>query len=151
MSQRQAPETYRELLQLLIEFLKEQEDETPQEVDEYLRTAGYDPEELVTRMQLQIRQALDKSPLNWRNQFAQIQTERKRLSDLTPMLNGDITQMKVEINRLLGLLGTNAKLALHHRKLNLDEMDETDLAQLRGELEYQLAQRHNSSRNAKDQ
>lgn len=150
MSQRKAPETYRELLRLLIEFLTELEDETPEEVDEYLRNAGYDPDELVARMRLRIQHAMDESPINWRNQSAQIQKERKRLSDLTPMLSGDIAQIKVEINRLFGLLGTNPKLALHHRKLNLDEMSEADLAQLRGELEYQLSQRRNSSHNADD-
>lgn len=150
MSQQHAPETYRQLLQLLIKLLTEPEDETTDDVNEYLRDAGYDPDKVAARLQLRIRQALDTSPLNWRNKSAQIQTERKRLHDIAPMLSGDITQLKGEISRLLGLLGNNSALALHHRKLNLDDMTEEDLAQLCRELEYQLAH-HKSRHDAEDQ
>lgn len=42
--------------------------ETDAEIDAYLRSVGYDPDELVARMRERIGRALDKSPLNLRNQ-----------------------------------------------------------------------------------
>ncbi|MCK5601616.1 hypothetical protein KAR91_07105 [Candidatus Pacearchaeota archaeon] len=42
-------------------------DETPEEVNQYLRDAGYDPDVLVARMRKRMRKALDKSPLNPKN------------------------------------------------------------------------------------
>lgn len=51
---------YRQRLMALIELLNEPADETPEEVDAYLREAGYDPDELVARMQARIRALLDK-------------------------------------------------------------------------------------------
>ena len=41
--------------------------ETPEEVDKYLRDAGYDPDALAARMQKRIRKMLDESPLNPKN------------------------------------------------------------------------------------
>lgn len=46
--------TKRELLARLADLIMECEPETPEEVDEYLRDAGYDPDELVTQMRQRI-------------------------------------------------------------------------------------------------
>ena len=42
-------------------------DETPAEVDAYLRAAGYDPEALSKRLRKVIKKAMDESPLNPKN------------------------------------------------------------------------------------
>lgn len=143
MSQNNTPETYRELLRLLIEFITEPEDETPEEADAYLRDSGYDPDALVTRMQQRMKKALDTSPLNWRNQTESIQEERNRLTRLTDALSGNVDQLRAEINTLLR--SSSAQLALHHRNLNVDDMSETDLAQLVAELRFQLSEQQKSS------
>lgn len=143
MSQNKNPETYRELLRLLIEFATEPEDETPEEAATYLRDSGYDPDALVVRMQQRMKKAIDTSPLNWRNQGKTIQQERNALSRLTKALGGNIDQLKIEISTLLQ--SSKAQLALYHRNLDLDSMSENDLIQLRAELEYQLGRRQNVS------
>lgn len=143
MSQNNTPETYRELLRLLIEFITEPEDEPPEEADAYLRDSGYDPDALVTRMQQRMKKALDTSPLNWRNQTENIQKERNRLTRLTDALSGNVDQLRAEINTLLR--SSSAQLALHHRNLNVDDMSETDLAQLLAELRFQLSEQQKSS------
>lgn len=43
-------------------------DETPEEVDQYLRDAGYDPDVLVARMRKRMKVAMDASPFNPKNQ-----------------------------------------------------------------------------------
>ena len=58
MSHRRKP-TYKDLVQSLAKLLTESEDETPEEVDENLRNAGYDPDELVVRMRQRIKQMID--------------------------------------------------------------------------------------------
>lgn len=42
--------------------------DTPEEVDQYLRANGYDPDEMIARMRPRIQKALDESPLNPKNQ-----------------------------------------------------------------------------------
>ncbi len=42
--------------------------ETPEEVDQCLRDAGYDPDALVARMRKRMKVAMDASPLNPKNQ-----------------------------------------------------------------------------------
>lgn len=143
MSHYNAPETYRELLQLLLEFLTEPEDDTPEEVNAYLREAGYNPDDLVTRMRQRMKTAMDASPHNWRNQTGKIQEERNTLDQFTHDLSGTLDQLKAQINTLLNT--SRAQLVVHHRNLNLDDMTEADLAQLLGELRFQLSQRRNSS------
>jgi hypothetical protein len=48
---------------------KDMLESTPEEVDQYLRDAGYDPDALVERMRKRMRKALDESPLNPNNQI----------------------------------------------------------------------------------
>ena len=45
--------------------------ETPEEVDQYLRDAGYDPEALAQRLRKMIQKALDESPMNPKNKGLQ--------------------------------------------------------------------------------
>ncbi|KAB2902185.1 MAG: hypothetical protein F9K27_17570 [Anaerolineae bacterium] len=143
MSHDNSPETYRELLRLLVEFLAESGEETPDEVDEYLRDAGYIPDDLVMRMRQRMKKAMDASPLNWRNQTERIQQERDTLSRFRETLSGSVDQLKIEINTLLH--SSQARLSVHHRNLNLDEMTEDDLAQLLAELQFQLSERRKAS------
>ena len=56
------PETYKERVKLLFELLSETEDETPEEIDQYLREAGYDPDALAGRLRKKIRKTIDESP-----------------------------------------------------------------------------------------
>ena len=49
-------------------MLTEPVDETPEEVDQYLRDAGYDPDAMVTRIRQKMKVAMDASPLNPKNQ-----------------------------------------------------------------------------------
>lgn len=149
MGQRKSPETYRELLELLIEFLKEIEEETPDEVDTYLHEAGYDPDDVVDRLRKRMKKAIDSSPLNWRNKTEQIQIDRSRLGEFTGIVGGNIEQLMAEIKKLLSSSGASS-LALHHRKQNLTDMSEADLAQLLGELKYQLSKRQDSNGEVED-
>ncbi len=71
MTENKSPGTYKELLKSLLELLTESIDETPEEVDQYLRDAGYDPDALVARMRKRIKVAMDASPLNPKSQKEQ--------------------------------------------------------------------------------
>lgn len=143
MNQPNTQKTYRELLEVLIELLSETEDESIEAVDIYLKNAGYDPDELVSRMRKRMKKAMDDSPLNWRNQSNQIQQNRNRLNSLKETVNGSIEEIKSEIKKLLDNSGQ--KLALHHRNLDLNKLDENDLDQLLTELKFQLQQQRDSS------
>ena len=68
MSENKSPGTYKESLRALFELLTEPVDETPEEVDQYLRDAGYDPDAMVARIRQRMKVAIDASPLNPKNQ-----------------------------------------------------------------------------------
>ncbi len=53
--------------------------ETPEEVDTYLRAAGYDPEALDKRLRKVIKKAMDESPLHPKNKPKETQHHERIL------------------------------------------------------------------------
>jgi hypothetical protein len=52
--------TAREILDALVDIWDDMGPDTPEEVDEYLREAGYDPDELGRKLERVARGAMDK-------------------------------------------------------------------------------------------
>ena len=143
MSEKKHPQSFTELVRLLAQFIRDDEPESDEELHERIRDMGHEPNELATKMRARLNQAIDESPLNWRNQSDRIQRERDVLGRFNETLSGSIDQLKAEITALLR--SSQARLAVHHRNLDLDEMTEADLAQLLAELKFQLSEHQESS------
>ena len=58
--------TKRELLARLTDLIMECEPETPEEVDAYLRDAGYDPDELGARIRKRVDELIVKYEKEWK-------------------------------------------------------------------------------------
>jgi len=50
----------REILDALVDIWDDMEPETPEEIDEFLREAGYDPDEVGRKFERVAREAMDK-------------------------------------------------------------------------------------------
>ncbi len=81
MKQRRSIETHEYLVRAIAVLFDEIELETSEEIEASLRDAGYDPDEIGTRMKAAAEQALVSSPLNWRSRAQQeLEEERARLA-----------------------------------------------------------------------
>ncbi len=137
MKERKPPRTDEELIQILADLFDEVEPEGPEEIDEALREFGYDPEALATRMRQVAEQAMKKSPLNWRNQAAMLETERARLAVHAPKIRANREDMLASIGQLFARLDESQAQAVAYR--NLENASDEDLASLLAELEYLVA------------
>ena len=140
MSKRKPLETEEELEEALDKLFDEiPPPETPEEVDETLREAGYDPEAIAAQMKAFAEQALANSPLNWRNRAPQeIEAGRSRLAEFlsnTPKNRDDLVQA---IRQQLSQLGGQAAYA--HRNLELETASDEDLAGWLADLQYLASQ-----------
>ena len=137
MRKRQPPTNNEELLDALADLFDAVEPSAPEEVDEVLREAGHDPDEVAMKMKAIAERALAKSPMNWRN-VARRETdeERARLDGFKPELPGSRTDLITAIRKLLASLQIDQRrlAAAHHR--NFEEVTDEDLASLFVELSY---------------
>ncbi len=145
MKKRKPLETDIELAQALDKLFDEISlPETPEDIDAFLREAGYDPDEVATNMQLNVEQALANSPLNWRNREQTLQ-EEKHKSDATPLTS---LPTKAELLQTLQQLFTRQpELATHFR--NFETMSANDLADLVKDIEYLSSQQNKEGENQK--
>ena len=139
MNDRKAPETEQELLERVGELFDEIDPETPEELDAALQEAGFDPDAIGARMEALAREALQQSPLNWRNQaHKEMEAERQRLAAAQRVSPGPANReaIKSSIQALVGRLGPAAGQlgTAHHR--NLEDASDDDLLSLLADLEY---------------
>lgn len=139
----QAPRTYEDLLQALADLFEETElEESEEEVDAALRELGYDPDELVARMEAAIQHAIERSPLNWRNRTQALKEERAHIASFTSPRPATREDIRNRIMELLSTLG-HTKTQLAYR--NLDKASDDGLASLLAELEYLVTARNDQA------
>lgn len=101
-------------------------EEAGEEIDLLLQEEGYDPAQLVARMQILAEQALLASPLNWRNQaqVARNQSRARREAVRSQLPQGREGLLALA-RQLLGQ--AQAPMAAHFRNLEAS-MDDEELA-----------------------
>ena len=134
------PETEQDLIDLLAQLLDiDDPDESAEQVDEELRAAGLDPDEIGAKMAASAEDAYRSSPLNWRQRAREQRAEAKaRLGRRAGIgqfrSRGDIVR---DINALVAqspFLRDAPRVQAHFR--NFDTATDEDLADLLAELEF---------------
>jgi hypothetical protein len=139
MNKRQPPATEEELVHAFADLFDEVGPETPEEIDAALREGGHDPDTVAARMKSIAERALARSPLNWRNRAQQeLEAERSRLDNVTPILRRGRGEIIAAIQQLLSRLQAH-QLAPAHAYRNFDQATDEDLTSLLAELEYLVA------------
>ena len=136
MSEKRSPKTYGEFLNALLEQFFEVEIESPKEVDEILREAGFVPDEIAKRGRKATEVALARSPLNWRNRARkEIAEAKEELIREDKKRNLDRSDIISAIQKVMEQLGYSRKsLPVHFR--NFDTASDKDLLSLLHELEF---------------
>jgi|GEM_PF-1154527 len=146
MGKRKSPATNEEFLRAIIELFNEIKVELPEEIDEFLRQEGYDPNEVAVRMNTAAQRALANSPLNWRARTEQVIAEKDQLAraSRSGLRNREdiLNAIRELLDRLKGQEGTFA--SAHYR--NFETATDGDLESLLNDLEY-LAVRQQSKTN----
>ncbi len=134
-------QTEQNLVRAFAELFEQVEPTTPEEIDETLRSAGYDPEETERQFAALARQALEQSSLNWRNRAKALETEQARLRqrDLNAITGDSRETLIGKIKQLLMSSGPQLHLASVHFR-NFDEASDEDLASFLAELEYLVSE-----------
>lgn len=117
--------------------------QTQEEIDEYIREAGIDPDEFGARIKKLTIKALAESPINWRiRSKAEIEEARAQLDSIGAIANKERNNLLSIIDKALEqILVTNPQLiSLHHR--NRTELSDEDLLSLLQELMF-IAERSN--------
>ncbi len=143
MKKRKQIETSEELVRVFADLFDELAPETIEEADAELRSAGYDPAEVGTRIEAAAKRALAESPLNWRTRAQrELETERARISGRGEPAQRSRTELMAAINQVLQQFG--GQLAYAHR--NLESETDEDLASLLEQLEYLASQQREPSK-----
>lgn len=136
MSEQKPNRSGRELLNALNHLFSEVDPETPEENEAAIKAVGYDPGSFARRMQSIAKQAMQDSPLNWRNKArAELEEGRKRLEVNSVSPAGGRESLLSRIQTLLAQIPGKSSLAYAHHR-NLDKASEEDLLSLVEELEH---------------
>jgi hypothetical protein len=137
----QLPENEEELVVAFDELFDEIPiPETEEEIDDYLRAVGYDPDEVAAHYQTLVQEALAASPLNWRNQRERLEQEQARLESTAATAPSNRVEILSAIEHLLSLVGGTQPVAAHFRSLDLEQVSDNDLAELLADLQYLVEQ-----------
>lgn len=145
MTKRKRIETSEDLVHILADLFNEVSPKTSEEIDDELREAGYDPDEVAEHMKSVAERAIANSPFNWRNQRQELADERARLERSTLPPGKSRIQLIEAIKQMLAQLGGNAKLIQAYYR-NFEEMSDEDLASLQSELEFLISQQHDTNK-----
>lgn len=140
MDKRKGPESYEDLVKALADLFDEIGPLAPEEVDRVLIEAGYDPSKVATHMNAIAQQAMQDSPLNWRNRALKtIRDEQRRLAGLQRSVFKGRDEMIAAIQQLIRRIGEEQYRFVGAHFRNLEEASDDDLASLLSELEYLAA------------
>jgi hypothetical protein len=134
------PETDQDLIDVLADLLEHDEaDESIEEIDEELRVAGLDPQEVGARIAAIAEEAYRRSPLNWRQRAHAERIEAEgRLREHSRSRPREprhelVRQIDAIVARSPGMLDV-PRVQAHFR--NFDSATDEDLADLLAELEF---------------
>jgi hypothetical protein len=130
VNKRRSIETNEDLLRAFADFLEEPDLLTTEEIDAALCEAGYNPDEVGVRIEKSAKQALARSPLNWRNR-AQVEIERQRERIAAVQKDTGTTGAPHNKARLVKAIeelvqGTTRQVALAELRFLVDEYNRTD-------------------------
>ena len=132
---RKMPETEEELLDAFLDLLGEVAPDTEEEVDAFLRASGYDPEELIAQAESTFKEALETSPLDWRNRARQeLSVAKKRMTQQGSKTRRSREENIAAIQMLQQRYGQ--AMAAHFRNSDLDNISDGDLESIREEYEF---------------
>jgi hypothetical protein len=138
VNKRRSIETNEDLLRAFADFLEDPDPLTTEEIDAALCEAGYNPDEVGARIEISAKQALARSPLNWRNRArAEIEHQRERIATIQKEQSiAEAPRNKTSLVKAIEELAQTAtrKVALAHR--DLESHTEEDLATLLAELQF---------------
>lgn len=108
--------------------------QTREEIDDYIREAGINPDEFGARIKEIARSALEASPLNWKNRGQEIKRERDTLDKFFQVAGQSREDLLSKIDKIMNkIAATNPRLVpIHYR--NRTELSEDDLGSLLEEL-----------------
>lgn len=138
MNKKKPVETPEDLVRALDDLLNQVLEDVPEEVDEILREAGFDPEHLGKEMADFARHVSASSPLDWRNKRADIEQAKSQLRASSTQNQMTRTQKEQLLQQLL-LDQDRLDMAVAYR--NYKEMSDHDLDSLLADVEY-LRERH---------
>lgn len=134
MNQRKQPESYKEFVDLLAQLIREDEPETKEELDERIRDMGREPAQLVAEMRVRIEQAVNQSPLNWRNSARQkINDEKAKIAQQQPKPKRSRDENMAAIASIQQKLGPG--IAMHFRNLDLSKLTDEELESMTADFE----------------
>jgi hypothetical protein len=128
----------------LLSFLETKEEIPSYDVNEVLKKAGFNSEEIGKKFQAVANQSMAKSDLNWRN-TAQIAHEQARADYLRKKSIERPHRSRSEIIEIITLLLTqqNLNLAIAHR--NFTNQTDEDLESLLDQLEFIASSKSNDT------
>jgi hypothetical protein len=151
MDKRKGPESYEDLVKALADLFDEIGPVAPEEVDRVLIEAGYDPSTVATRMNAIAHQAMQDSPLSWRNRALKaIREEQSRLEKLERPVLKDRIEVVDAINELIRRIGGEQYKLVGARFRNLEDATDNDLVSLLSQLEYLASQQVDGASDAED-
>ncbi len=101
MSEKKPVETSEDLVRALNELFNQVMIDVPEEVDDILREAGYDPDQLGKEMADFARRVSAKSPLDWRNKHEDVEQAKTKLRASLPQRQMTRSQKEARLQELL--------------------------------------------------
>lgn len=147
MSERKQPQSYKELIEILAQLIRDDEPKTKVELDERIRDMGYEPAQVVAEMRARLNQALDQSPLNWRNKQSQLEQAKTDLQNTNIPLQRTRAEKEARLQQLIRKHESRGA-ALAFR--NLHELSDDDLDHYLAQAEYLDAQQTRKDDSAPD-
>lgn len=144
MSKKKHVETSEDLVRALDQLFDQVLMDVPEEVDEILREAGYDPDELGKEMAKFVRQVSLESPMDWRNKQKFIEEEKKQLNSVPQKPQLTRSQKEARLTALL----SDQRLSMAFR--NFRELSDHDLDSLLAQAEYLRSQQQEPRSGTKD-
>lgn len=142
MDRRSDSKSEEDVLRAFADLFDETLEEDPDDIDNALRQFGYDPAAIGKAMKAAAEQALQKSPLDWRNRAREdIERERAQIDSFTAPLAAGREKLLTWISDLLEQVKQqHGQQAVAHFR-NLEEVTDEDLADLAAELQYLLSRK----------
>lgn len=132
---RKPPETEEDIYDIFLDLFDEVAPDSPEEIDEFLREKGYDPVELANSARSIFREALETSPLDWRNRARQeIEDAKTKMAQHMPKSGRTREEVISDITSIERKRG--AAIAAHFKNLDLNKVSYEDLESMLADLQH---------------
>lgn len=133
MKEKRLSNNNNKLLDAILDSFIDLDPTTPEEIDNELLSIGLNPDEMDERIENIVRDALARSPFNWRvKERVKIEEERRRYRQVEQQERLSRADIVYQIQQLFSKHG--GQFAAAHR--NLNEVSDEDLASLLSQLKF---------------